>query len=312
MLGMLKTLFNFLNALLTLGGSSALRKSVERYQEVVARYRTIYNRILAIKTEIERHALEIGVCLTAATKALMRAERLLQQKQDCPSVAWEQPVPQLFADVHRFNNRFRQSLVGSRFLNSVGVGAGVATGGALSVGSWALVISLGSASTGAAISGLSGVAASNAALAWFGGGALAAGGAGMAGGSLVLGAFAVVPVVALSTWWTYRQAKKYEQKTLDLTAETHRCDKVLAAAEVTRQAVDEKRYELVKVSREFQARAIVLFAVIEPMGVFSRCKQGMLMLFGRKALTQQQVRALEQLTTVVHEFLAKLAIHKLN
>ena len=44
----------------------------------------------------------------------------------------------------------------------------------------------GTASTGTAISALSGAAAQNAALAWLGGGALTAGGSGMAGGSAVL------------------------------------------------------------------------------------------------------------------------------
>ena len=50
----------------------------------------------------------------------------------------------------------------------------------------ALATTFGAASTGTAISALSGVAASNAALAWLGGGAIAAGGAGVAGGSFIL------------------------------------------------------------------------------------------------------------------------------
>lgn len=53
-----------------------------------------------------------------------------------------------------------------------------------------------SASTGTAIASLSGVAATNATLAWFGGGALTAGGLGMAGGTLVLGGIVVGPVLA--------------------------------------------------------------------------------------------------------------------
>lgn len=44
----------------------------------------------------------------------------------------------------------------------------------------------GTASTGTAISALSGAAATNAALAWLGGGALAAGGGGMAAGQALL------------------------------------------------------------------------------------------------------------------------------
>ena len=54
-----------------------------------------------------------------------------------------------------------------------------------------------SASTGTAISSLAGAAATNATLAWFGGGSLAAGGFGMAGGIVVLGGIVAGPVLAV-------------------------------------------------------------------------------------------------------------------
>jgi len=73
------------------------------------------------------------------------------------------------------------------------LGAGTVTGAAIATigptAAMSIATVLGTASTGTAISALSGVAATNAALAWLGGGTLAAGGAGMAGGSLVLGMF---------------------------------------------------------------------------------------------------------------------------
>lgn len=65
----------------------------------------------------------------------------------------------------------------------VGSGAAVAGGSILT----ALATTFGTASTGAAISSLSGVAATNAVLAWIGGGTIAAGGGGMALGSTILG-----------------------------------------------------------------------------------------------------------------------------
>lgn len=50
----------------------------------------------------------------------------------------------------------------------------------------AIATTLGTASTGTAISALSGAAATNAALAWLGGGALATGGGGVAAGEAFL------------------------------------------------------------------------------------------------------------------------------
>lgn len=76
--------------------------------------------------------------------------------------------------------------------------------GSLSAGALAGVAAYGgtmmfaTASTGAAISGLSGVAATNATLAWLGGGSLAAGGLGMAGGAAVLGGIVLGPVLAVA------------------------------------------------------------------------------------------------------------------
>jgi hypothetical protein len=60
------------------------------------------------------------------------------------------------------------------------------------------LVGLGTASTGTAISGLSGIAAQNATLAWLGGGSIAAGGGGMALGGLVLGGITLVPTLLFS------------------------------------------------------------------------------------------------------------------
>ena len=68
-----------------------------------------------------------------------------------------------------------------------GVGAGISGGAALAFGAYNGTMLLATASTGTAISSLGGVAATNATLAWLGGGSLAAGGYGMAGGMMVLG-----------------------------------------------------------------------------------------------------------------------------
>jgi len=79
----------------------------------------------------------------------------------------------------------------------------ITKGGALAGGAGALAwvasyggaLTLASASTGTAISALSGAAATNATLAWFGGGSLAAGGMGMAGGMVVLGGICLAPAL---------------------------------------------------------------------------------------------------------------------
>ncbi len=73
------------------------------------------------------------------------------------------------------------------------IGSGALTGAAV----YGTVGLLASASTGTAISALSGAAATNATLAWLGGGAIAAGGGGMAVGAVVLGGVVAAPVIAV-------------------------------------------------------------------------------------------------------------------
>lgn len=87
-------------------------------------------------------------------------------------------------------------------VQSLGVGAlaGVASyGGAMMFGT---------ASTGTAIASLTGVAATNATLAWLGGGSLAAGGLGVAGGTMILGGLVAGPVLVVGGMFLEAKSKK--------------------------------------------------------------------------------------------------------
>ena len=86
--------------------------------------------------------------------------------------------------------------LGSFALNMAGgAAAGVAGGAMTAIGAYGAAQTLACASTGTAISSLSGAAATNATLAYFGGGSLASGGLGMAGGTMVLGGLVMGPAL---------------------------------------------------------------------------------------------------------------------
>lgn len=104
------------------------------------------------------------------------------------------------------------------------VGRGVA-GGALGAGvavlgptaAMGIATTFGVASTGTAISALSGAAATNAALAWLGGGALAAGGGGMAAGNALLAlagpvGWAIAGVALVGSGLLFLKAKSDKEK----------------------------------------------------------------------------------------------------
>ncbi|EIN5953636.1 hypothetical protein V9K30_003236 [Vibrio cholerae] len=81
--------------------------------------------------------------------------------------------------------------------SALGVGSGAIGGGMAAFGAYSGTMMLASAGTGTAIGSLSGAAATNATMAWLGGGTLASGGFGMAGGAVVLGTLAAGPALLI-------------------------------------------------------------------------------------------------------------------
>lgn len=109
-------------------------------------------------------------------------------------------------------NEFKQvSYETIDYIEKAGI-SGIAGGSLLAMGAYGGVMSgaggLAMASTGTAIGSLSGAAATNATLAWLGGGSLASGGLGMAGGMAVLGGLVVGPALAIGGFALSRQAEK--------------------------------------------------------------------------------------------------------
>lgn len=105
---------------------------------------------------------------------LLKYERLKGIK-----VNWQQQCEKIESDYKKIKVQTAGQAV-------AGVGAGVAVAALGPTAAMGIATTFGVASTGTAISALSGAAATNAALAWLGGGALAAGGGGMAAGSAFL------------------------------------------------------------------------------------------------------------------------------
>lgn len=113
--------------------------------------------------------------------------------------------------------------------SAAGAGAGFTAGAALAsmaptVAMW-VATTFGTASTGTAISTLSGAAATQAALAWLGGGALAAGGGGTAAGAALLAlagpigwTVAGATVLASIVLFTRKKFQNREQRQQELTA----------------------------------------------------------------------------------------------
>ncbi len=123
-------------------------------------------------------------------------------------------------------------------INEVLGGTIAATGGGALAGFGALggVGMLASASTGTAIASLSGVAATNATLAWLGGGALSVGGFGMAGGMVVLGSVVAGPVLAIGG---AMMASKAEEAKHEARANRNKAEAAAEQMDVAKVVLDE-------------------------------------------------------------------------
>lgn len=127
-----------------------------------------------------------------------------------------------------------------------GVGAGVLLGW----GTYGGVMALGTASTGAAIGGLYGIAASNATLAWLGGGAIAAGGGGMALGSVVLGGIIAGPALLVAGGIFGAKSKEKLNNAYSNLAEAEKIKEELITARIELEFIGKKAEQIDRVLKK--------------------------------------------------------------
>lgn len=120
--------------------------------------------------------------------------------------------------------------------------AGTAGGALVAFGAYGAAQALAFASTGTAIASLSGAAATNATLAFFGGGSLAAGGLGMAGGSAVLGGLVAGPALLVMGLVAGGAAKKNLEKAYTNRAEAIQIASQLNAAGLQCETIRRRTY----------------------------------------------------------------------
>lgn len=203
---------DFAMNLVTLGGYEQLEAAKVTYASVYREYEDNRNKLYNLERTRIDNLSNLGEMVIESFKAAKSSTKILRYVDRLHTVF---PPPTILP-----NAEFRLKIpldnvdrIITDFSSSVSVAGGAGAGAAVAAGYWSLVALVGSASTGTAISTLSGVAATNATLAWFGGGALAAGGAGMAGGTLVLGGVALAPVVAVAAWHSRSKTKEINQET---------------------------------------------------------------------------------------------------
>lgn len=137
-------------------------------------------------------------------------------------------------------------------------------------------MAFGAASTGTAISALHGAAATNATLAFLGGGSLAAGGMGITGGMMVLGGIVTVPFLAVMGFSMYSRAKANKEIAYSNLAEAKKFQEEVQTMVTACKAIEEYSTMyctlLMKLNRTvFNSLLYLLKQVIDDSGVDYDC-----------------------------------------
>ena len=158
-------------------------------------------------------------------------EQFQRVQQRTPAVELpEPPTGDLAQQLESHRHSLTQVVIGTLGGSALGAGLGAAAGGGAAAVAFALVSSYFTASTGVAISQLSGAAATSAAMAWLGGGPLAAGGLGVAGGALVLTGIITLPTLVAAGGALWFQSRKVRERA---ASEADRLDEAWALLEET-------------------------------------------------------------------------------
>lgn len=184
---------------------------------------------------------------------------------------------------------------------------GLSTGISTALGAWALVSTTGLASTGTAIAGLSGAAATNATLAWFGGGAIAASGGGMAAGTLVLGGIVAIPALAITGVFSHLSAnkkiKKLEEEMLQIIVSIDQTENNILRLALLDKRSEELYISLKKSQQIFDNEFKSVYKRIYPLGVLTKLyKVIRKRITGGKYFTLQDTKEISYLGGLASDF----------
>lgn len=186
-------------------GIKKLKKLKEEIESINELYEKEYNETTGVVEDfIERDLSAIGEKKLKALRIRLEAVRILQKvikKGKIKSV--ELSFEDIVGDLELEKKELIEGIDAVGGLVKIWGSAGLAY-----VAATGIATKIGVASTGTPIAALSGAAAKNALLAWFGGGAIAAGGGGKALGTVVLGGIVTAPAILVGGFVLKKHAEK--------------------------------------------------------------------------------------------------------
>ncbi|WP_305421171.1 hypothetical protein [Photobacterium leiognathi] len=293
-MGIFRTCGSILSNVVTLGGASKLEHQRDLYEHEYKYYQHLHGLISECRLQVQSDLSALGQSISAVQQTLVSVEKIFTTTYKLDALKFDKPEL-LVNQMGKFHSSYSSAL---------SAGFGGVLGGTAAVGAWGLVSVIGSASTGTAIATLSGAAATNATLAWFGGGALAAGGAGMSGGMMVLGGIVAAPMIFFATKKANEKTEQLEQATQELKDAFPELEQLLVSANEQQTEVKVYTEQMRALCDNYVLEAQTLLTLIHPKGRWSRFYQRLRRLFRLNVFTAKQESAIASLSNKTHALLA--------
>jgi hypothetical protein len=262
-----------LRNILSFGAHARIESALESYRKVQSDLKHAHGELEQQRVRTNRSLESLVSTKVAAVDRLANLKKIsknlsVRQRNLTQSTVGSVPLGSPLEDIE-------STLNAAEIAKSMAKGttAGLST----ALGAWALVGTLGTASTGTAIATLSGAAATNATLAWLGGGALAAGGGGMAAGAAVLGGIVILPALAIMGAFSHVAANKKIAKIEEASSNAVQAIATFQKTKLNLNALQRRSDELASTitrscdvfNRQYASARKELY----PWGFFSQCKR---------------------------------------
>lgn len=226
-----------LKGLEAIGTSSIAQETGEKAERL---YKRRQRRLNVVRDETNDKFEELGkLKMKITNNQIKHIVSVIKQKKNASSVIKDFNSVFTIEEIKQMEKMVNKSLE----LES-GLLQGATVGALVGLGAYGSIPLFATASTGTAISALSGAAATNATLAWLGGGSLAAGGFGVAGGMLALGGIIAGPALAVGGFFMAGKAEEALTQAKAYEAEVHEAVEKLELIENGLQGLQKNAEEI--------------------------------------------------------------------
>jgi len=284
-------------------GITNLEASKSLYESTFNDLKKEYENIDSLKLQLNTKLSELVQNKIKALEEVSKFKKILKNIKITERNSVEvvnSEVVKYSENVNKFNTQFTH-------YDLQAYGKGLAAGLSTGLGAWTLVATFGTASTGTAISTLSGIAATNSILAFLGGGSLATGGLGIIGGTFALGGITLAPILISIPFYKRMKnntlAKEINLETIKMLKEIDKCKNVILFLENLSNETDELNNSLVYELARFNEEFARVYKIIFPFSFISKLVKSIKSLLGFSYYNEKELIEINYMLIFVQQIL---------